>query len=91
MNYDINWQKKATKQLLRLAPAVQTRIVQAVGKLANSATWTNVRALVNHQYSHRLRVGDFRVLFDADATPGEQGEVRILAVQEVRKRDEQTY
>jgi len=44
MNYDINWQKKATKQLLRLAPAVQTRIVQAVGKLANSATWTNVRA-----------------------------------------------
>ena len=91
MKYEIKWQKKATKQLFKLQTATQKRITDAVRKLADSATWTNVRPLVNYQYSHRLRVGDFRVLFDADATPGEPGEVRVLDVQEVRKRDDQTY
>jgi len=91
MKYEINWQKKATKQLLRLHTATQRRISDAVKKLADSSTWTNVRPLVNYQYSHRLRVGDFRVLFDADTTPAEIDEVRILDVQEVRKRDDQTY
>ncbi|MDR0932147.1 MAG: hypothetical protein LBM70_03900 [Victivallales bacterium] len=91
MKYEINWQKKATKQLLKLQISTQKRITVAVQKLADSAAWTNVRPMVNYQYSHRLRVGDFRVLFDANTTPGEPGEIRILDVQEVRKRDDQTY
>lgn len=32
-----------------------------------------------------MRVGNYRVLFDADAA------VRIIEIQQVRKRDEQTY
>ena len=46
---------------------------------------TGVKALSNHEYGYRLRVGSYRVLFDFD------GEVRIVEIQEVKKRDEHTY
>lgn len=45
----------------------------------------NIKALTNHQYGYRLRVGNYRVLFDWGV------EVKIIEVQEVRKRDERTY
>ncbi len=44
-----------------------------------------VKALTNHRYGYRLRIGHYRVLFDYD------GEVRIVEIQEVKKRDERTY
>ena len=45
----------------------------------------NVRALKGHEVRYRLRVGNYRVLFDLDDG------VRIITVQEVKKRDERTY
>jgi mRNA-degrading endonuclease RelE of RelBE toxin-antitoxin system len=45
----------------------------------------NVKALTNHEYGYRLRVGNYRVFFDFD------GAVRIISIEEVRKRDERTY
>jgi mRNA interferase RelE/StbE len=44
-----------------------------------------VKSLTNHRCGYRLRVGRYRVLFDYD------GEVRIVEIQEVKKRDERTY
>jgi mRNA-degrading endonuclease RelE of RelBE toxin-antitoxin system len=45
----------------------------------------NVKTLTNHEYGYRLRVGNYRVFFDFD------GEVRIVSIEEVRRRDERTY
>lgn len=45
----------------------------------------NVKALTNHEYGYRLRVGHYRVFFEFD------GAVRIVSIEEVRKRDERTY
>lgn len=45
----------------------------------------NVKALTKHRYGYRLRVGNYRVLFDWD------GEIRIVEVQEVKIRNESTY
>jgi mRNA-degrading endonuclease RelE of RelBE toxin-antitoxin system len=45
----------------------------------------NVKALVNHDYQYRLRVGNFRVFFNFD------GVVHIVSIEEVKKRDERTY
>ena len=45
----------------------------------------NVRALTTHLYGYRLRVGNYRVMFNWD------GAIRIVEIQEVRKRDERTY
>ena len=45
----------------------------------------NVKALAHHHYGYRLRVGNYRILFDWD------GGVKIVSIEEVRKRDEHTY
>jgi len=49
------------------------------------AECSNVKALTNHTYDYRLRVGRYRVFFNADTT------VEIVAIEEVKKRDERTY
>lgn len=57
----------------------------SVATLAHMPHVANVKALVQHRYQYRLRVGNYRVLFDW------QREVRIIEIQEVKRRDEQTY
>ena len=92
MKYKVEWSAKANKQFAKLQKRDQASILEATRKLADSETWHNVRKLVNHQYSHRLRVGNYRVLFDADDSPlREEKELRVLDVQEVKKRDDRTY
>lgn len=81
----INWTVKAAKQLRKLDKPQQRTVVQAVGELAAMPQCQNVKALTNHQYGYRLRVGNYRVLFDWD------GGIKVVEIQEVRKRDERTY
>jgi mRNA-degrading endonuclease RelE of RelBE toxin-antitoxin system len=54
-------------------------------KLLDLSKARNVKALVNHAYGYRLRVGNYRVFFDFE------GAVRIVSIEEVKKRDERTY
>ena len=66
--------------------ARQSAILKAVAALADCPTnAANVKALKGHDAGYRLRVGSYRVLFDLDDG------VRIITVQEVKKRDERTY
>lgn len=82
----INWQPKALRQLRKLDAPVGKQIRNAVTiELVDLSKARNVKALANHECSHRLRVGSYRVLFDFDST------VRIVSIEEVRKRDERTY
>jgi len=53
--------------------------------LKNMPNTVNVKMLTNHNYDYRLRVGNYRVLFDWDT------EIKIISIEEVKKRDEQTY
>ncbi len=80
------WQPKALKQLKKIGDrSVQERILTATRGLAAFPGCPNVKPLVEHPYSHRLRVGSWRVLFNVFE------EVSIVSVEEVKKRDEQTY
>ncbi len=81
----IGWHAKALKQLRKIDRQDNAAIRQAVNELVAMPACAGVKALANHQYGYRLRVGRYRVLFDFD------GEVRIVEIQEVRKRDEHTY
>ena len=81
----IKWTKQAVKQLHKLDVQHRAPIVLAVDGLAAMPDCVNVKALTNHAYGYRLRVGNYRVLFDWS------GEIRIVEIQEVRKRDERTY
>lgn len=45
----------------------------------------NVKALTNHRHGYRLRIGNYRVLFNWD------GAIKVVEIEEVRKRDEHAY
>ena len=82
----INWQPKALRQLRKIDAHASQQIRSAVNtELLDLSKARNVKALTNHVHGYRLRVGSYRVLFDFD------GAVRIVSIEDVRKRDERTY
>lgn len=82
----INWQSRALRQLRKIDVQAGKQIRHAVTtELIDLSKARNVKALTNHEYGYRLRVGSYRVFFDFD------GAVRIVSIEEVRKRDERTY
>ena len=89
MKYKVEWKRKAFKQLAKVQRQQQSKIQVAVTKLENSETWGDVKKLVNHDYDYRLRVGNYRVLFNA--TNDETIEINEITVEEVQKRDDKTY
>ena len=82
----INWQPKALRQLRKVDAHAGKQIRAAVStELLDLSKARNVKALTNHEYGYRLRVGNYRVFCDFD------GAIRIVSIEEVRKRDERTY
>jgi len=80
------WQPKARKQLKKLGDKpTQQRILAATAALAHFPAVTGVKALTNHAYGYRLRVGEYRVLFDVLEA------IEVISIEEVKKRDERTY
>jgi mRNA-degrading endonuclease RelE of RelBE toxin-antitoxin system len=82
----IEWNKRAYKQLKSLPVKARTTVINAVEKLPEPDGWRNVKSLKNHEYGFRLRVGQYRVLFDLV-----EEEIKVYLIQEVKKRDDRTY
>lgn len=86
MPYAVQWTRNATKQASKLPQPERVRIVDAVGQLADWPNCTlDIKPLQGHAHQYRLRVGRYRVLFDVETG------VRVVRVEQVRKRDERTY
>lgn len=82
----VQWTARAAKQLRKLDHGIQVRIRDAVSeKLPSFPDCSGVKALTGHACGYRLRVGNYRVLFNHDAF------IEIISVEEVKKRDERTY
>ena len=82
----IRWAPRAARQLRKIkSEATRKRIFQKVQSLREFPDCPGVRHLVNHRPPYRLRVGDWRVLFDYD------GAIKVISIESVKKRDEQTY
>ncbi len=81
----ITWSNKALKQLRKLNKPDQNTIWDAVDELTTMPSSRNVKALTNHEHQYRQRIGNYRVFFDFDGT------LRIVKIEEVKKRDERTY
>lgn len=60
-------------------------IIMEVGALSCRPKARNVKGLKNHPYPYRLRVGRYRVFFSVEM------DLRVLKVEEVKKRNERTY
>ncbi|MFM0610233.1 type II toxin-antitoxin system RelE/ParE family toxin [Paraburkholderia sediminicola] len=76
---------KAAKQLRKLDHHLQAAIRDRVNALEAMPKCQNVIHLTNHEYGYRLRVGNYRVLFNWD------GSIKVVEIEEVRKRNERTY
>ncbi|WP_042298980.1 type II toxin-antitoxin system RelE family toxin [Paraburkholderia kururiensis] len=81
----IRWSPKAMKQVRKLDRKDGATITKAVDVLVAFPNCSNIKALTNHEYGYRLRVGNYRVFFNYD------GAVHVVSVEEVKKRDERTY
>lgn len=79
----IEYSTKALRQLRKLPEAAHIR--DKINTLANMPDCANVKKLVNHEYQYRLRVGNYRVFFNFD------GAIQIVSIEEVKKRDDNTY
>jgi len=84
---EIIWHNRARKQMKKIPKHYREAIHDSVDQLVTfpECELLDITELKNHRYDYRLRVGRYRVLFDhADV-------VKIIKIQEVRKRDERTY
>lgn len=81
----IRWSKRAKKQLTKIPEKSRMKVFMGVEVLEAFPNCLNVKRLNNHEYDYRLRVGRYRVLFDFD------GGIKIISIQEVKKRDGNTY
>jgi mRNA-degrading endonuclease RelE of RelBE toxin-antitoxin system len=84
--YNISWENKAVKQLDKIDNReTRKEIKNEAAKLTDWPDVQQVKKLINHKYDYRLRVGRYRVFFKIEDT------VRIIHIEEVKKRDDRTY
>ena len=83
----IFWHNKARKQIKRIPAEKREIIFSKIDRLDSfpECTDLDISPLRNHRYDFRMRVGQYRVLFDHDNI------IKIIDIQEVKKRDERTY
>jgi len=63
--FKIEWKEKAIQDLERLEKVVSSRIYKKVGELKENFNSQDVKRLKNSDL-FRLRVGDYRVLFEIE-------------------------
>ena len=67
-SYSIAWKRSATQELKRLPREIVGRIVKAVEQLSTDPYPSGVRKLVGSEHTYRIRVGDYRVIYDVMAS-----------------------
>jgi mRNA interferase RelE/StbE len=78
--YRVLLERSAEKDLRRLSPEVHDRVIAAIRALAANPRPTGCRKLAGSKNDWRIRVGEYRVIYEiAD-------EIRIVRVNRVRHR-----
>lgn len=81
----IEWKRKAIKQIKKIHPDQQLQIRNAIQDLTHFPDCSCIKSLTNHQHRYRLRAGQYRIFFE------HTGNVKIITIEEVKKRDDRTY
>lgn len=79
--YAVEFTKSAQKELKKLPKDVGRRITKAIYTLSNDPTKGSVRPMVGGK-SWRLRVGDYRVIYDI-----QDGKLTVLIIRVRHRRD----
>jgi mRNA interferase RelE/StbE len=86
---EVEFATRAIKDLAKLDRATKLRILDKIADLRSGLS-ADVKALTNFGYGYRLRVGDYRVLFDIEKRDNEADKIiiRVIVVQRVLHRRE---
>ncbi len=79
MKYGLRFQSRALKDLRRLDKQLSKRIVDRIEIMAEDLKG-DFKKLTDHSPQYRLRIGDYRVLFDIDD--------ETIVIQRIRNRRE---
>ncbi|HUX42860.1 MAG TPA: type II toxin-antitoxin system RelE/ParE family toxin [Rectinemataceae bacterium] len=63
-SYSIQWKASAAKELRKLPRDIITRILAVVDGLASAPRPDGVRKLVGSESTYRIRVGEYRVVYN---------------------------
>ena len=64
MAYTVELADRAKRDLAALSPDIQTRITKAIRKLEVNPRPSGIKQLKGYDNAYRLRVGDYRVLYE---------------------------
>lgn len=62
--YQIKWTNSAKKELKKLDKKIIPRLIDAVEELAKNPYPQGVKKLVNSENNYRIRVGDYRIIYE---------------------------
>jgi len=79
MKYRIRYAAAVVKELGKMSPDVSRRIRSKISRLSDGLAG-DVKRLTNFSPEYRLRVGDWRVLFNVDGD--------MISIEQVRHRSE---
>jgi mRNA interferase RelE/StbE len=80
MAFRIEWKKSTRKDLRKLPSATVDKIIAAVEGLAENPFPHGVEKLSGSEHAYRIRLGDYRVVYEVVA------ESKLIEVQRVRHR-----
>ena len=78
--YRVFLERAAEKDLKRLSPKLHNRIISAIQKLAKNPRPPGCRKLTGTEADWRVRLGDYRVIYEIDDDAG------VLRINRVRHR-----
>ena len=63
-SYRVEWKNSAYKELQKLPRPMIKKVIEAVADLSANPRPSGVKKLVGSEYSYRIRVGDYRVIYE---------------------------
>lgn len=82
MAYKILIERNAEKDLKKIPKEIQRKIILAILKLANDFRGVNSRKISGSLNYYRLRVGDYRIIYEVDDN---QKEINIFRIRHRRE------
>lgn len=79
-SFRVEWKKSTKKDLRKLPPAMAARVVDEIGRLGTDPFPVGVEKLMGAEHSYRIRLGDYRVVYNVFP------QWRLVEVQRVRHR-----
>jgi mRNA interferase RelE/StbE len=66
-SYNLEWKRSAAKELKSLPRETVARVLKAVQALTQDPFPPGVKKLVGADHTYRIRVGDYRIIYDVIA------------------------